>query len=225
MYKTEENTIVDKKLSEVLSVRELTESTFVLRFTRNNFDFEAGQYIILSPPGSKQKREYSIYSSVTLPYLEVLVKEVDHGLVSHKLKECKPGDLIEIEGPFGHFILDEKKIPGRKFLFIASGTGISPFHSMIRSNPHLSYTLLHGVKNIEEGYEKKDYEPDQYIQCTSRDPQGRFYGRVTDYLRKYPVNPNNFCYLCGNSAMIDEAYSILQSQGMPSEHIFTEIYF
>src|SRR5512145_300078 len=159
--------ITGRKIAEILSVRELTETTYVLRFERNNFDFQAGQYIVIGPQGSKQKREYSIYSSVTSPYLEVLIKEVDDGYLSKKLKRSKPGDILEIEGPFGYFILNEKFVTERKFLFIASGTGISPFHSMIKSTPHIKYTLLHGVRNLNEGYERDFYEPGKYIQCTS----------------------------------------------------------
>lgn len=225
MSSIEQPIVTGKRIAEILSVRELTESTYVLRFARGDFDFQAGQYIVIGPQGSKQKREYSIYSSVTSPYLEVLIKEVDDGFISQKLRKCKPGDLLEVEGPFGYFILDEKKIPERKFLFIASGTGISPFHSMIKSNPHIKYTLLHGVRQLNEGYEREQYERGKYIQCTSREKGSEFYGRVTEYLKNNPVDPGIHCYLCGNSAMIDEAYTILEAHGVPSHHLHAEIYF
>ena len=221
----EEQILAGKKLAEIISVRNLTESTYVLRFERNGMEFQAGQYIVIGPQGSKQKREYSIYSPVTSPYLEVLIKEVDEGFLSKKLKKSKPGDILEVEGPFGYFVLDENKIPERKYLFIASGTGISPFHSMIRSNPHINYVLLHGVRYQEEGYDKDVYEHGRYIQCTSKDTKGDFHGRVTEYLMRNPVDPYTHCFLCGNSAMIDDAYSILESHGVPSNHLHAEVYF
>jgi ferredoxin--NADP+ reductase/benzoate/toluate 1,2-dioxygenase reductase subunit len=225
MEKIAEKILIDTKLAEIISVRELTSSTYVLRFSRNNLEFKAGQYIVIGPEESKQKREYSIYSPETSPYLEVLIKEVDNGYVSQKLKRSKPGDIIEVEGPFGHFILNEKKIAGRKFLFIASGTGISPFHSMVKSNSQINYQLLHGVRSLEEGYDRTEYEAGNYIQCTSKDTRGEFNGRVTEYLVKNRVDPTTYCYLCGNGVMIDEVYAILEMQGVPSENIFTEIYF
>lgn len=225
MENVAEKVIISKRLVEVISVRSITENTYVLRVTRNGLEFQAGQYIVIGPQGSKQKREYSIYSPVTSPYIEVLVKEVADGFVSKKLRDSKPGEIIEIEGPFGYFCLDERKIPGRKFMFIASGTGISPFHSMIGSNPHLDYKLLHGVRTYEEGYDRSFYEPGFYTQCTSRDTKGEFNGRVTEYLTKNPVNPNTYFYLCGNGAMIDEVYSILEMQGVAADNIHVEIYF
>jgi ferredoxin--NADP+ reductase/benzoate/toluate 1,2-dioxygenase reductase subunit len=214
-----------KMTSLVLSIRNLTESTYILRFERNGLEFQAGQYVVLGTQGSKQKREYSIYSSVTVPYIEVLIKEVEDGFISKKLKNISPGETIEVEGPFGYFVIDEKRIPERKYLFVASGTGISPFHSMVRSNPHLNYTLLHGVRHLNEGYDRHIYEKGRYIQCTSKEKGSEFYGRVTDYLRKNPVDLNLHCYLCGNSAMVDEVYTILQEQGIPANRLHAEIYF
>lgn len=220
-----EKKTINQHLCEVISVRHLTESTYVLRFYRNEFDFQAGQYLVLGIPETKQKREYSIYSSVTAPYLEVLIKEVENGFLSKKFQKLKAGDFVQIEGPFGYFVLDERKIPDRKFLFIASGTGISPFHSMVLSNPHLNYILLHGVKSGSEGYDREIYTKGSYIQCTSRDTSGDFSGRVTDYLIHNPVSDNTWVYLCGNSAMIDDAYSLLEQQGIPSNYLHAEVYF
>ena len=217
--------ITGKMLSTVLNIRNLTDSTYILRFERNGLEFQAGQYIVLGPRGSKQKREYSIYSSVTSPYLEVLIKEVEDGFISKKLKNINPGETIEIEGPFGYFVIDEKRIPERKYLFVASGTGISPFHSIIRSNPHINYKLLHGVRHLNEAYDRNLYGSGRYIQCTSRETGSEFLGRVTDYLRKNPVDPDLYCYLCGNSAMVDEVYALLQDQGVPTNRIHAEIYF
>ena len=220
-----EKKTINQHLCEVISVRFLTESTYVLRFYRNEFNFQAGQYLVLGIPDTKQKREYSIYSSVNSPYLEVLIKEVENGFLSKKFQNLKAGDFVQIEGPFGYFVLDERKIPERKFLFIASGTGISPFHSMVLSNLHLNYILLHGVKTGNEGYDREIYTKGSYIQCTSRDTSGEFSGRVTDYLIHNPVSKNTWVYLCGNSAMIDDAYSLLEQQGIPSNYLHAEVYF
>ena len=137
MERGQEQLIITKTYSEVINIRFLTESTYVLRFQRNGIEFQAGQYIVINPKENKQKREYSIYSPVTAPYLEVLVKEVEEGFLSKKLKHMKPGDLLEMEGPFGYFVLNQDKIQEPNYLFIATGTGISPFHSMILSNPHI----------------------------------------------------------------------------------------
>jgi ferredoxin--NADP+ reductase/benzoate/toluate 1,2-dioxygenase reductase subunit len=218
-------TAIQKRTVTVLEVRNLTESTYVLRFERMGLEFKPGQYVVIGLPGSREKREYSIYSSVGSAFMEVLIKEVDNGEVSKKLKDLKKGEKIEMEGPFGYFVLDGHKINQNKFLFIASGTGISPFHSFVTSYPQLDYKLLHGVRTRNEAYEKFEYEKSNHILCTSRDENGDFHGRVTDYLKKHPVDALTLCYLCGNSEMVDDAYRILESQGVPPAHLHAEIYF
>lgn len=206
------------------SIKHLTDTTFIIRFDKNGMQFKAGQHITLGIPGDNQVREYSIYSAENSQYLEVLVKEVDNGIVSKKLHHCRPGDYLNVEGPFGFFTLNEEKMHS-EYLFIASGTGIAPFHSMAKSYPGLNYTLLHGVRFSNETYESGIYPPEKYISCITRSSDGNFQGRVTDYIRKFPVSSETLVYLCGNCDMIYDVYDILMSQGFPSDQIKTEVYF
>ena len=219
--------VTTKFQSEIISIRSLTDSTYILRFERKDMKFIAGQYIVVGVQSSKQKREYSIYSPVNVPYLEVIIKEVDNGFLSRKLKQVHPGDVVDIEGPFGYFVLDEKLLTERKYLFISSGTGISPFHSIILSYPGINYRLLHGVRHLSEGYDRDNYENGNYIQCVSQEAGGDFHGRVTEYLlkNKKDIDPDSWVYLCGNSVMIDDAYSILEKMGIQSNRIHAEVYF
>jgi ferredoxin--NADP+ reductase/benzoate/toluate 1,2-dioxygenase reductase subunit len=213
-----------RKIYRLHQVRILTDSTYVLRFDRNNMRFRAGQHITLGIPGNNQVREYSIYSTEQDTALEVLIREVEEGKVSRQLKKMIPGELLEVDGPFGFFTLEEKTSPG-KLLFIATGTGIAPFHSMIGSNPGLNYTLVHGVRYVHEAYEREVYSADRYVLCTTRDIKGNFSGRVTDYLKQNEVDFNTMVYLCGNCDMIYEVYDLLTSHGFPSGNIKTEVYF
>jgi len=215
-------TKVDFKIHEV---RFLTPSTYVLRFDRNEMEFKSGQYIRLGLPGSRERREYSIYSGENDDFLEILVKEVTEGDVSIKLKRLKTGEKVIVEGPFGFFNLNENDIVRRKFYFIASGTGISPFHSFIRSYPELNYTVIHGVKLIEEAYDQKFYDAKRHIVCTSRDTKGDFSGRVTKIIPLYPLEDNALFYLCGNSDMVYDVYNLLADRGVSTDNIFTEVYF
>ena len=210
----------------VISVRELTPTTYVLRFDRNKIPFRAGQHILLGKKDDVQAREYSIYSSEQDEYFEVLIKEVKDGIVSKQLKRLKPGDPVNFENPVGYFILKDEDISNRKFLFIASGTGIAPFHSFVRSYPGLDYYLLHGIRYANEAYDKHHYDKNRLVLCTSRDEKGDFRGRVTDYLMTHSIaDTNTLCYFCGNCEMIHEAYDILLKQGVPSENLFAEVYF
>lgn len=203
----------------------LTESTFILRFNRGNLRFRAGQRIIVGLKGDLDQREYSIYSGENDEYLEILVREVKDGNVSSKLKQSKQGQQLQINGPFGSFGIETYDRFSAKLVFIATGTGISPFHSMVRSYPGIDYTLIHGVRFGNEAYGRMEYDKDRYIICTSKENTGGRKGRVTRYLSEYRVTPDMLFYLCGNGNMIYEVYHILRDRGIPEEKIFSEIYF
>ena len=210
---------------KVKDLRILTENTFVLTLPKSRFKFIAGQHISLSIMGDYQSREYSIYSAEEGENLEVLVKEVEGGYFSPKLKHLKVGDMVEVHGPFGKFGLDEKKLNSHKHIFIASGTGIAPFHSMVKSIPGLDYTLLHGVRHAHEAYEMDVYERDRYILCTTADDDGDFKGRVTDYIKQHEFDADTICFFCGNFNMIKDAMALMEKKGIPPAQLHAEVYF
>jgi ferredoxin--NADP+ reductase len=217
--------MADNFFLEIQQIRELTPSTYILRFERQDIQFKAGQYIGLGFKDYPYMRDYSIYSGEKDNFIEVLIKEVQDGDLSVKFKQCTTGVVLRYDGPFGSFMLNEKNIDQKHFTFVATGTGIAPFHSFIRSYPGLIYKILHGVKSSTEGYDMDHYDKDKYILCTSKDSKGQFKGRVTDYLRKNPINTADLYYLCGNGGMVYEVNDILQEKGVSSDQIFLEVYF
>jgi ferredoxin--NADP+ reductase/benzoate/toluate 1,2-dioxygenase reductase subunit len=211
---------------KVQSIRDLTPTAYVIRFDRNNIPFRAGQHILLGKKDDIQSREYSVYSGEKDDYFEVIIREVKEGMVSKQLRRVQPGEPLNFENPVGYFTLKDEDIYTRKFLFIATGTGIGPFHSFIKSYPGLDYKLLHGIRKGLEAFDRQDYEKDRLVRCTSRDRKGDFHGRVTDYLKKHPVkDKNTICFFCGNVEMIHEAYDIMLKQDIPSHNLFAEVYF
>ncbi len=110
-------------------------------------------------------------------------------------------------------------------IFVATGTGISPFRSIILSNPKLNYTVLHGVGYKYEAYNKEDYAPERFVLCSSKENDTGYKGRVTDYLKENDIDKKALYYLCGNSAMVDEASEILEEKGLSPDNIKTEVFF
>jgi ferredoxin--NADP+ reductase len=216
---------VDEAVFVIDRVRNLTESTYVLRFSRNGMQFNPGQHLVLGLPGSAELREYSIYSGIQDDFLEVLIKEVDEGVVSRQLKTIDKGESLEVRGPYGFFLTGAADTSPGKMLFLSSGTGIAPFHSFVRSYPGADYRIIHGVRNMSEAYDLKDYQRDRCTVCTSRDEKGDFFGRLTDYLLETDLDPDCKVYLCGNSNMIFDAMDILRKRGIQQKQIFTEVYF
>lgn len=217
---------ISTKLHEILEVKHLTDSTFIIRMERNDLKFKAGQHINVGPANSIHTREYSIYSGENDDYLEILVKEVAGGFISPVLKQQKPGNMLVVEEPVGYFSLPAHIDPEEKLLFIATGTGISPYHSFIKSYPGLNYQILHGIRYNSDKYEADFYDSQRYIACISRQKTPNdYFGRITNYLEENPVKGNTRCYLCGNSSMIHDVYDLLEAQGVPPEKIHAEVYF
>lgn len=223
MNKTDIQVMV--KPFRIIGVRSLTESTYLVRFSRNGINFRPGQHLVVGIYGKPEAREYSVYSGKDDDFLEILIREVEEGIVSKSLHKLKEGDSLEVNGPFGFFMANSQPPGNRKFLFIASGTGIAPFHSFIRSYPETRFTLIHGIRTADETYEKESYKLGHYISCTSRDDKGDYYGRLTGYLKQLEIENDVNVYLCGNSKMIFDAIEILRNKGLSNNQIFTEVYF
>ena len=222
----QENTIKPMKNQvKVQQIRHISESVYVLRFDRKGHAFEAGQHVILGLAGKNNGREYSVYSGEQDDFFEVLIKEVQEGDISRKLRKVQPGDLLEMAGPLGFFTLDPDQVLTKKFVFIATGTGIAPFSSFVKSFPGLDYKILHGVRFGHEAIERQNYDATRFQLCTSGDGSGDFQGRITDYLTTNPVDKNSEYYLCGNVKMIHQAFDILKEKGIRSEKIHAEVYF
>ena len=209
----------------VLANEPLGPGGFLLTFERPNLDFQTGQYISLGVPGHREQREYSLYSAENDEHLTVLVKEIPQGLVTPRLAKLVPGDRVHVDGPFGYFTLEPARKAGAPLLFVATGTGISPFHSFVATRPDLDYTLLHGVRSRSELALERGFDPARVISCVSRDDGGSFRGRVTDWLRAVPPPADSHAFLCGNCDMIYEVFDLLRAAGVPSDRIYTEVYF
>ncbi len=94
-----------------------------------SMDFKAGQFILLRPTAAMAWRAYS-FSRVPGAPLRLTVKKVKDGQVStHLTEKLAAGDVLEVKGPYGHFVLPATFT---RALFIAGGSGITPFISMLQ---------------------------------------------------------------------------------------------
>src|SRR6202521_4025315 len=113
----------------------LSELTKHLEFEMTGiprFGFVAGQWLSFKtnmPDGEEITRAYSIASPPADDNRFALcLNRVQDGFMSNFLCDMKEGDEISCQGPFGDFIL---RPPMRDTIFIATGTGIAPFRSML----------------------------------------------------------------------------------------------
>jgi ferredoxin-NADP reductase len=207
----------------VLANIQKSQNTFCLRVERPKVAIKSGQCFNVGMPGMDINREYSMYSGADVEYLEFLIREVDNGLVSSCLRKLQVGDVVEVDGPYGEFCIPEHKQKS-KLVFIASGTGIAPFHSFVKTYPHIDYTLIHGIRYSDETYDVQDYKAGSYIPCVSNNQNGESF-RVTDYLRQNQISTDSIVYLCGNRNMIIDSVQILLDQGIGGDQIISEVFF
>jgi ferredoxin-NADP reductase len=166
-----------------------------------------------------------MYSAAKDPYIDFMVRKIPGGRVSSALSELAPGDMVQINGPYGDFCLNEELIAGRKFIFIASGTGIAPFHSFSLTYSNLDFEIHHGIRFKDETYDFEDYPKGSYFSYVSR-PEGTGGGQyVTDGLRERKISSNEIYYICGNRQMIIDSIAILREKGIHGDAIFTETFF
>lgn len=225
MSKVKPSNKKETDLHEILDMRHLTNSTFVMRIERKGLEFKAGQHVCVGPPNGIHTREYSIYSAEHEDYIEILVKEVENGLVSPTLKKLKVGGFVIVEEPVGYFTINKEHSDKQKYVFIATGTGVSPFHSFVKSYKGMDYTLLHGVRFANEAYDADVYDKSKYVVCTTGDKEGNYNGRVSTYLKDNAFDADTQYYLCGNCNMIHDVYDILEEQGVSTDNIHAEVYF
>jgi len=235
--------IVDAKL---IARRQLTADVFEMVLESSApFLFAPGQFISVlipgaGPGGRDLRRAYSIASSPELMptknIFELCVKLVDGGPGTNYLNQVKIGESIKGHVPFGDFVYKTKG--PRHVIFIATGTGIAPFRSMLLSkvyaeNMPLTTKLLFGARDTNDLLYIDELSPllsTDFVQTLSRPTTEwpGFKGRVTDWLRENSLSldwKHTEFYLCGNGAMIDEVKQILTQHEVEKSHIHQEVYY
>lgn len=108
--------------------------SFVLQ-PRGPVAFAPGQYltVTVNVDGQRLARCYSISSSAARSSsLTITVKRVPGGPVSNWLHDhVRPGDHIEVSGPYGQFTHGPQTSPRQ--LYLSAGSGITPLMSMART--------------------------------------------------------------------------------------------
>jgi ferredoxin--NADP+ reductase len=211
------------------------------------FPFQPGQYATLGLMGDAGKlirRPMSVSSSADdLSEYEFFIRLVEQGEFTPLLWRRAVGDAINITGPKGKFLLQED---GRRCLFVASGTGLAPFISMIETlrgrGEARDIVLLHGVsyendlawrQQLEE-LEASEGFPLRYVATISR-PQhhpdwtgctGRVETIVESQLDAHGLTPDDTTiYVCGNPEMITAVEELAAARGFSPEQVRKELYW
>ncbi len=204
--------------------------------------FQAGQYIniFVETGGVRTSRPYSIASSPSQTgYYDITIRSVADGFVSSWfLEEVTVGDAFESSSPAGTFTYNPL-FHGNDLVFLAGGSGITPFMSMIREVSQRGLDrrihLIYGSRDV-----KDIIFEEELAQITARhtnitvshvvsDPPKRFKGLkgfITVELMKDllgDVSAKTF-YVCGPEVMYDFCRKELEKLGIARRKIRTEVY-
>jgi len=201
--------------------------------------FKAGQYLMLKVPSNKGpvSRLYSIASSIAEKNsFELIVQIIPGGLASSYLSNLKVKDEVVFQGPAGMFGLKENDRPK---IFLATGTGIAPVRSILKSSKFKvqSSKLFWGLKYYKDVYlfnELKQFDPKI---CLSRE-DGLDYIPETDrkYFKlghidscfakllttNYSLLTSSDFYLCGGRDIVESLRLFLINKGVLQENIMFE---
>jgi ferredoxin--NADP+ reductase len=223
--------------------------------------FKSGQYVVLGLPGSAPRtalsdpetppadpgklirRAYSIASTpLVKDELEFYVTLVRSGALTPRLWELHPGDRVWLSNkPVGMFTLDQVA-PERNIIMIATGTGLAPYMSMLRT--HLAtpgdrrYAALVGARHSWDIAYASELMTMQrltprftWLPTVSRPAEepvkwGGDVGHVQDLWRSgklaerwgfQPTPQDSDVFLCGAPGMIEEMTAMLGTEGFSAD--------
>jgi ferredoxin-NADP reductase len=236
----------------VVEIIQETATTKTFRFERTDGPlppFRPGQYVnvFVDVDGVLTSRPYSIASPPGSDTLELTVRDKPGGFVApYLLNEVQVGDELETTGPAGNFY-HEPLIDGDELVFLAGGSGITPFMSIIRDTfqrdrplkIHLLYgsrvpdDVIYGDGLAELAASHPNFD---YVLVISEPPPG--YDGLTGFLdanliREQVGDPSTGSgqalagktfYFCGPNVMCDFCLTALEELGVPPHRIRRELY-
>jgi benzoate/toluate 1,2-dioxygenase reductase subunit len=220
---------------KIAKVDKLSDSTIGFSIELNDpasLTFLPGQYVNVQIPGTDLTRAYSFSSGPDNQLASFVVRNVPNGKMSQYLTEvAKPGEAISFAGPNGSFYLREIKRP---VLFLAGGTGIAPFLSMLESlaasgSDH-PIKMVFGVTNdidlvaLDQVNEMQAKLPgfEYRTVVASAESNHDRKGYVTEHIENEWLNQGDVdVYLCGPVAMVDAVRNWLSGVGVtPANFLF-----
>lgn len=121
-----------RRRAELLSSRAITRDINEFTFRPEGSDvFRPGQYALIAGPGIHGMRPYSMSNLPGEGLWHFQIKRVPGGaLTGHLFDTAQPGDILDIDGPYGTAFLDTGS--PRDIILMAGGSGLSPMVSVAR---------------------------------------------------------------------------------------------
>ena len=241
-------------IGSITENRQWTQRLFSLRFTVPLAGFKAGQFvrIALEVDGELVVRPYSLVNSPGEAEFEIFFNIVHEGPLTPRLATLQRGDEIRVaDKPYGFLTIDG--VPAARHLWmLATGTGVGPFISIIKSDEAWQkfdkIVLAYSVRRAEElAYQDiiasvhgQNDEQFTFLPLVTREMvEGAINMRITDAIASGELEKrtgitinadDSHVMMCGNSAMITDVTELLKGRNMRKHlrrkpgHITTEKY-
>lgn len=223
----------------VKSVHDITHDIRIVRLTSHDapLAFSAGQYARLTVPGGSS-RDYSMANQPTETELEFHVRRVPGGAVSHYIHErLKPGDTVEINGPFGSSWLRHGHTG--PILAVAGGSGLAPIQSIVETALSMGMAqqihLYFGVRNARDLYHvhrfrdlESRYANLHFIPVLSDETGATPFrtGYVSDAVADDIKDLDGWkTYTAGPPPMIDAVMATTAAAGLRQEDLHADVFF
>jgi ferredoxin/flavodoxin---NADP+ reductase len=217
----------------VTSIHKWSDKTFSFTTTRpEDFDFENGEFVTLGlkAEGRLIARAYSIVSDNDTEQLEFLSIHVPDGPLTSRLAHIQIGEGVWINSKTTGSLTLKYVKPGRNLYMLATGTGLAPFMSLIRSDETYEtferLVLVHTVRTVKELAYKDELEERSdgqfiYVPTVTRE-EFETRGRGTELFRSGelfemnqlpPADPEqDRIMICGNPEMNKDMTNYLKEQ-------------
>lgn len=214
---------------KILKIEQLTQNIKIFTIEKpKNYNFIPGQHTILSINKTElkdKKRPFSISSSNKDNFLEFILKIYSNGKITREFDKLKVKDELILGEPKGKI---SYKGNGT---FIAAGTGINPFFSIIKSldkkemkKNFLIYSNKTKDQIILEKELKEIFKNNLILILTQEKKEGYEKGRIDkNFLKKNIKKFNQKFYICGPFQMVRELKQALIGLGAKEEDIVSEI--
>jgi benzoate/toluate 1,2-dioxygenase reductase component len=220
--------------AEVLGVDRLSDTSFSLRVKpAKPIGFLPGQYVNVTVPGTEKHRSYSFSSAPGAAVASFLVRNIPNGEMSTYLgARATAGDTVTLTGPMGAFYL---RPITRTQLWLAGGTGLAPFLSMLEQvaaqGADQPITLYYAVTNAADLVEldriktlaaKIGTVTVITVLAAAEDAHDRK-GFVTDHVTAADLNGGDCdVYLCGPPPMVDAVRAHFGKLGVEPANFYFE---
>jgi benzoate/toluate 1,2-dioxygenase reductase subunit len=208
-----------------------------VRIEDEPLSFHAGQYARIRVPGTEEWRSYSMANAPTDgKELEFHIRLLLDGMFSsYVCKECYVGAPLDVEGPFGSFVLRKSK---HHHILVAGGTGLAPIMSMIdhvreHGGRRTPVTLCFACQTETDLYYVDEVElrtmwaPRMRARVavtapTTDDAWGGPVGTPVSLIESDDVTEETTAYICGPPGMIEAARERLRGLGLNPDQILSE---